>query len=1043
MGSVTLSGASTLDTTDNGADAAGAGISLATVTGDGHALTLNAGSTGTITVSGDIDNVSLLTIADSGGATFQGTLGGGTAGAVMLANTTGTIAFQGDTHITTLTTAAQGYNVTFGKAGTPVTDTVDNPVTFLNTGTLTLGLNAADVLTFSGGLTAIVPAVHLAGTVETAGQPIALGSVTLSGASTLDTTDNGTDAAGAGISLATVTGNGQALTLNAGTTGTITVSGPVDNVSLLTIANSGGATFQGTLGGGTAGAVMLANTTGTIAFQGDTHITTLTTAAQGYNVTFGKAGTPVTDTVDNPVTFLNTGTLTLGLNAADVLTFSGGLTASAPAVHLDGKVETARQPIALGSVTLSGASTLDTTDNGADAAGAGISLATVTGDGHALTLNAGSTGTITVSGDIDNVPLLTIADSGGATFQGTLGGGTAGAVMLANTTGTIAFQGDTHITTLTTAAQGYNVTFGKAGTPVTDTVDNPVTFLNTGTLTLGLNAADVLTFSGGLTAIAPAVHLDGTVETAGQPIALGSVTLSGASTLDTTDNGADAAGAGISLATVAGDGQALTLNAGSTGTITVSGDIDNVSLLTIANSGGATFQGTVGEATAGAVTLANTTGTIAFQGDTHITTLTTAAQGYNVTFGKAGTPVTDTVDNPVTFLNTGTLTLGLNAADVLTFSGGLTAIAPAVHLDGTVQTARQPIALGSVTLSGASTLDTTDNGADAAGAGISLATVTGNGQALTLNAGTTGTITVSGDIDNVSLLTIADSGGATFQGTLGEGTAGAVTLTDTTGTIAFQGDTRITTLTTAAQGYNVTFGKAGTPVADTVDNPVTFLNTGTLTLGLNTADVLTFSGGLTAIAPAVHLDGTVQTARRPIALGSLTLSGAGTLDTTDNGADAAGAGISLATVTGDGQALTLNAGTTGTITVSGDIDNVSLLTIANSGGATFQGKLGGGTAGAVMLANTTGTIAFQGDTHITTLTTAAQGYNVTFGKAGTPVTDTVDNPVTFLNTGTLTLGLNAADVLTFSGGLTATPPRCILTARSKRPASRSPWAASR
>ena len=91
--------------------------------------------------------------------------------------------------------------------------------------------------------------MHLAGTVETAGQPIALGSVTLSGASTLDTTDNGTDAAGAGISLATVTGNGQALTLNAGTTGTITVSGPVDNVSLLTIANSGGATFQGTLGG--------------------------------------------------------------------------------------------------------------------------------------------------------------------------------------------------------------------------------------------------------------------------------------------------------------------------------------------------------------------------------------------------------------------------------------------------------------------------------------------------------------------------------------------------------------------------------------------------------------------------------------------------------------------------------------------------------------------------------------------------------------------------------------------------------------------------
>ena len=700
--------------------------------------------------------------------------------------------------------------------------------------------------------------------------------------------------------------------LDAGTGGAVTTAS-LNSVNVLTLMNA--ASF---------------------AFNGSVTATTLTASNEPYTVAFEGGGT-----ITNSVLFFKTGTVTLGTNPSDVLTFLGGLRATIPAVIIDGTVETAGQPIVLGSVTLSGASTLDTTDNGADAAGAGISLATVTGNGQALTLNAGTTGTITVSSSVDNVSLLTIADSGGATFQGTLGEGTAGAVTLANTTGTIAFQGGTHITTLTTAAQGYNVTFGKAGTPVTDTADNPVTFLNTGTLTLGLNTADVLTFSGGLTAIAPAVHLDGTVETAGQPIALGSVTLSGASTLDTTDSGADAAGAGISLATVTGNGQVLTLNAGTTGTITVSGDVDNVSLLTIANSGGASFQGTVGEGTAGAVTLANTTGTIAFQGDTHITTLTTAAQGYNVTFGKAGTPVTDTVDNPVTFLNTGTLTLGLNTADVLTFSGGLTAIVPAVHLAGTVETARQPIALGSLTLSGAGTLDTTDNGADAAGAGISLATVTGDGQALTLNAGTTGTITVSGDIDNVSLLTIANSGGATFQGTLGGGTAGAVMLANTTGTIAFQGDTHITTLTTAAQGYNVTFGKAGTPVTDTVDNPVTFLNTGTLTLGLNAADVLTFSGGLTASAPAVHLDGTVETARQPIALGSVTLSGASTLDTTDNGADAAGAGISLATVTGDGHALTLNAGSTGTITVSGDIDNVSLLTIADSGGRPSRARWAG------------------------------------------------------------------------------------------------------
>ena len=50
-----------------------------------------------------------------------------------------------------------------------------------------------------------------------------------------------------------------------------------------------------------------------------------------------------------------------------------------------------------------------------------------------------------------------------------------------------------------------------------------------------------------------------------------------------------------------------------------------------------------------------------------------------------------------------------------------------------------------------------------------------------------------------------------------------MTLTNTTGTIAFQGSTSITTLTTAAQGYNVSLTGAN----DSIAGATTFANTGT------------------------------------------------------------------------------------------------------------------------------------------------------------------------------------------------------------------------
>jgi NAD(P)-dependent dehydrogenase (short-subunit alcohol dehydrogenase family) len=88
------------------------------------------------------------------------------------------------------------------------------------------------------------------------------------------------------------------------------------------------------------------------------------------------------------------------------------------------------------------------------------------------------------------------------------------------------------------------------------------------------------------------------------------------------------------------------------------------------------------------------------------------------------------------------------------------------------------------------------------------ATIGVNAEDLTINAGTGGDINFVGAVSSLGTLTIANSNNSTFQSTL---QAGTVLVTDTTDTVAFQADTTLSTLTTTAQPYNVTFGKAGGP----------------------------------------------------------------------------------------------------------------------------------------------------------------------------------------------------------------------------------------
>ena len=275
-----------------------------------------------------------------------------------------------------------------------------------------------------------------------------------------------------------------------------------------------------------------AASTGTVTFNGAATFATLTTFGQAYAVRLLAGGTIDTDT-----NFLNTGAVTLGDQNSDVLTFTGGLATTGNATNpsltnLAGTVATTNTQLDLGAVTLAADATLKS--------GSGA-------------LNVGS------------------VTDGASSFSLSLQDNTA------SSTGTVTFNGAATFATLTTFGQAYAVRLLAGGTIDTDT-----NFLNTGAVTLGDENTDVLTFTGGLTATAPAVTLNGTVRTAGGiGILLGSstqaVTLAGTSSLlDTTNNGGTPTGANIrisgALDGTAANVQALTLKAGTGGTVTFSSD---------------------------------------------------------------------------------------------------------------------------------------------------------------------------------------------------------------------------------------------------------------------------------------------------------------------------------------------------------------------------------------------------------------------------------------------------------------------------------------
>ena len=364
-------------------------ISLNTVTGPGS-LALSSG-TAAINVAGDISSLgalSLQTAGATGNVTLSGTfdvgalnvLGGGQA--VLLGGA------QGLSSATSATFAA----------GVPVT----------------LGDQSGDRFSFVGalaspgatGVTGIVNAgsaqlggLTLAGSVNTSGN-LSTGTLTLAGDAVLGT--------GTGLlSTGAIAGATHALTLSSAT-GNVTVSGGLSQVGALTLQAVG--------------------STGVATVSGVVDLGSLTVAGGTASLLGGNNGTSA---IAGGVTVANNGVLSLGDQTGDTfgivgaiaggeLRLAGGATASAASASLGdlrlGGILQLGGILNASAVTLTGDSLLQASGN--------ITLASVTGAGHDLTVSAASANLV-VSGGVSGVDVLTLLPLNSVSVTGSLAAQTA------------------------------------------------------------------------------------------------------------------------------------------------------------------------------------------------------------------------------------------------------------------------------------------------------------------------------------------------------------------------------------------------------------------------------------------------------------------------------------------------------------------------------------------------------------------------------------------------------------------------------------------
>ncbi len=375
---------------------------------------------------------------------------------------------------------------------------------------------------------------------------------------------------------------------------------------------------------------------------------------------------------------------------------------------------------------------------------------------------------------------------------------------------------------------------------------------------------------------------------------------------------------------------------------------------------------------------------------------------------------------------TGTLNLRsttLNAQGAVTVSAGTLLLGPTtVTTTEDDVTITQAVVLGTLAAHQVSVV----TGSTVAGNGdIAFGAVDGPGY-LTANAGassvsfsgnlggTTALASVSATSTNpaANAITIRSVRAAGAQQWTGNVTLGADAALQTSGTAitftgALDGASRNLTLNAAIAAGVVDFQGAvsglgtGTGAALTVQAGVTgqvrFRSTLGGASGIAAAgvpfrfddDVTLADGNASTTLGAVTMDGLSFSCYDGFASGAMTLSSA------DVSVDSNGGTMTIASVVGGSQNLTLISGA-GTLGVTGNIAALGTLTLQED------------------LASSTGTVTLSGSVSAAGIVTWAQGYAVTMTGGCAIASDVI-----FANTGALSLGDADADTFTFTGGMTA------------------------
>ncbi|WP_114857042.1 filamentous hemagglutinin N-terminal domain-containing protein [Azospirillum brasilense] len=996
-------------------------VSLTATTGDLTVGTINAGPTGTITLSAA--GGSLLTgngTSLTGGAlNLTSNTGIGTSSAAFtssIANISATVTGTGGIYLA-------GTSFTLGNLSTNDGDIAVTASGAISDGNATTGITAGGSgsisLVSTGGAVSLTKAVTSTGpddtraSVTVQGTSIALGNVTSTGAQTY--TGNTTLGGALSGKSVTVTGN---LTLS-GANRTVTATGGDLSVTGTLTGGGYGATLnaaQGgvTLGGAASNLASLSVTAGTIGLRAVT-----TTGAQTYTGATSLQGAYATGngafTVTGATTLAGGTTVNAGsgnvlfsgtVNGANslVITSSGatqftgtvGGTTALTTLTIDaGGTSSLKSVTTTGAQTYSGMVTLDgtyTTGAVFSAIGAVTLAGNTTVDG---------TSSVVFMSTVDGAYALAVNNKGMAQFNGTVGGTTALASLTTDAAGTSSVKSVT-----TTGAQTYNdavtldgtyntgsgaFTANAATTLAGATTVNGGSVLFAGTVdgaqALVINSKAATQFTGavgGTTALASL-----TTDAAGTS-SLRNVTTTGAQTYNdaVTLNGTYTGGGTFTAngaATLAGD---TTVNGGSA--VLFAGTVDGAYALAVNNKSTTTFSGAVGGTTALASLTTDAAGTSSVKSVT-----TTGAQTYNdaVTLDGTYTGSTVTANAAATLVgattvNAGTATFNgtVNGAQALTVAGtgtaqfnaavgGTTALASLTTAAGGTASFLNVTTSGAQTHNAATTLNgtyTTTTGAFTANGAATLAGDT------TVNGGSA--VLFAGAVDGAYALAVNNKSTTTFTGAVGGTTALASLTTDAGGTSSLRNVT-----TTGAQTYNdaVTLngtyttttgafsanGAATLAGATTVNGgSVLFAGTvdGAQALVINSKGATQFTGtvgGTTALASLTTDAGGTSSLRNVTTTGAQTYNDAVTLN---------GTYTSGGTFTANG-AATLAGDTTvngGSVLFAGTVDGAQALVINSKGATQFTGTVGGTTALASLTTDAGGTSSLRN-----VVTTGAQTYN--------------------------------------------------------------------